>query len=132
MSTRRQHYKVLGLISSVLALGFLHFNLRADTWPVVLTGQAAPGTANGRFTALGQARVNASGDIVFSANHDAGGVDGAGIFKISAGVLSPIALEGQTLPDSPDKSFGALFSDPQINNAADLAFSANFAGGGSV
>ena len=133
MSANRQwQCKVLSLILGVLAVAFLHFNLRADTWPVVLTGQLAPGTANGRFTALSQGRVNASGDIVFSANLDVGGVQGAGIFRISEGVLSPIALEGQTLPDAPDKSFGAVLGDPHINNAGEVAFVANFASGTSV
>jgi hypothetical protein len=38
MPEKRRHYKVLGLIISILPAWFLHFNLRADTWPVVLTG----------------------------------------------------------------------------------------------
>src|SRR5262245_13579553 len=97
--TRQLRFRVVSLICGVLALGLLHFNLRADTRPVVLAGQPAPGTANGRFTAFGPASVNAAGDMVFEANLNVGGVDSAGIFKTVGGVLSPVVLEGQLLPD---------------------------------
>jgi hypothetical protein len=132
MFTGRVRYGLLALLVPLIVFGFCRLSLRGDTFPIVLTGQLAPGTADGRFTALGQASVNSSGDIAFHADLDVGGVNGAGIFKVAAGILSPVALEGQTLPDSPDKSFGALFSDPQINNAGDIVFTANFAAGTSA
>jgi hypothetical protein len=123
-----------GLVVLVLfiAFGFSRLKLRGDTWPVVLTGQFAPGTANGRFAGLGHATINTSGDMAFEADFNVGALRGAGIFKVSGGVLSPVALEGQTLPDSPDKSFGALFSDAQMNNAGDIVFTANFTDGTNV
>jgi hypothetical protein len=122
---RYLRFELLALLLLFVTFGFCGLKLRGDTWPVVLTGQLVPGTASGRFTALGQATVNSSGDIVFSANFDVGGVQSAGVFKLSGGSLLPVVLEGYRLTDSPDKFFGRLFSDPQINNAGDIAFIAN-------
>jgi hypothetical protein len=124
----RFRYKVLSLIAGVFALGFLHFQLRADTWPVVLAGQPAPGTADGRFTGFGPASVNASGDMAFYAGLNVGGVQSAGIFKVVGGALSPVVLEGQLSPDSSGRSFGGALGAPQINNSGDIVFAANFTG----
>ena len=124
---RKRNYKVLGLIASAVAFGFLHFHLQADTWPVVLSGHLAPGTAEGRFTSFGPASVNASGDMVFSAGVDVGGVQSSGIFKVSGGILSPVVLEGQTLPDGSGRFFGRS-GGPRINNSGDIVFTALFTG----
>ncbi len=118
--------KVLGLIAGVVTLFFVGSSLHGDVTPVVFSGQPAPVT-NGRFTGIRQASVNSSGDMVFNASLDVGGVQGAGVFEISGGVLSPVALEGQALPDSFGLYFGGNFGDPQINSNGDITFTANFA-----
>src|SRR6266571_2521865 len=101
MCVNRLRYAIVVVLAGLGLFGFFRLSLLSDTWPVVLTGEIAPGTSNGRFTALGQAAVNSSGDIVFHATLDIGGVPSVGIFKVSGGVLSPVALEGESLADSP-------------------------------
>src|SRR2546428_8376180 len=123
---------VFALSFALAAFGILRSSLRGDVVPVILTGQLAPGTANGRFTAIGRPTVNSSGTIVFSTNLDVGGIPSAGIFQVARGELSPVALEGQSFPDTPDHSFGYLLGDPAINNTGDIVFVANYAAGPAV
>ena len=119
---------VLGLAASLLTLSFFRTSIRSDVRPVVLTGQPAPGTANGRFSGIvGGASVSASGDMTFMTMMDVGGVPSAGIFAIFSGVISPVALEGQAIPDRTNLFFGGGLGSPHINNKGDIVFVSNFA-----
>ena len=115
------------LLCFALALCGCQPGLRADTLPVVLTGQLAPGTAEGRFEWVKPAFVNGSGVIVFHAGY-AGGYGHEGIFELSEGRLSPVAIEGQPVPDFPCVTFGN-FGEPQINNSGDVVFNATLNNG---
>src|SRR5207249_10931390 len=88
--------KVFRTIATVIALAFAGSNLRGDTWPVVLTGQPAPGIEGARFKSLGHPSVNSSGVIVFNGGIIVGDIQGDGIFQVVAGTLSPVVLEGQS------------------------------------
>src|SRR6266516_1552097 len=99
----------------------------ADTLPLVLTGQIAPGTADARFTSVSAGWVNTSGVIVFRAGL-AGANPHSGLFRVSEGALSPIVLEGDLAPDLPGRVFGSL-GDARINNAGDVVFNALLNGG---
>src|SRR4030095_5301289 len=79
--------------------------LHADTLPVVLIGQLAPGTEGGRFSSLGPAVVNASGTIVFRAGYENGGFGHEAVFEIADGSLSAIVREGDPVPDFPGATF---------------------------
>src|SRR5205823_413444 len=128
MSVGRQvQYSVLAVIAAVLALSFLRSSLRGDIVPVVLSGQPVPGTAGGIFTGVSGASVNTSGDMVFRASLDVHGVQGVGIYRISEGVVSPVAVSGQPLPDGSGRSFGGSLEWPAINNSGDIVFTSNFA-----
>jgi len=114
--TRKVQCFVLGMIACILIVGFLRSNVRGDITPVVLTGQPAPGTVNGRFSGIvGGASVNAAGDMAFTSMLDVGGVPSAGIFAIYNGVVSPIALEGQAVSDRSNLFFGGGLGHPQMN-----------------
>ena len=82
MAVARVRSIVLALSFAFAAFGFFRLKLRGDVAPDVLTGQFAPGTANGRFTALSGPAVNSSGTIVFFSNLDVGGIQSAGIFQV--------------------------------------------------
>src|SRR5437867_3224197 len=103
--------------------------LRADVWPVVLAGQPAPGIAGARFRGVGSPAVNASGAIVFNGGLDVtfGDVQSDGIFKVSGGELSAVAVTGQPIPGSSTDTF-RVFGDPDINNSGDTAFLAVMTG----
>lgn len=110
-----------------LALNFfLHSNTHGDIRAVVLNGQQAPGFPGGRFNALGGASVNTSGDMAFAAGVNIGGIHGTGVFALLGGIIVPIALEGQLLPDGSGRNFGAVLGAPHINDNGDIVFLANF------
>jgi hypothetical protein len=96
--------------------------IKADVWPLVLTGSPVPGTANFRFIGFSQAVVNASGTIAFHAGFldPSTNLTGQGIFEIQGGQLLPVMMEGQPLPDVPG-AFGAS-GDVNINSSGDLVF----------
>ena len=56
-----------------LMMCFFRQSSFCDTWPLVLTGQIAPGTGEARFASLSQAAVNSRGDIAFHAGLVGGG-----------------------------------------------------------
>jgi hypothetical protein len=102
--------------------------MKADIWPLVLVGDPIPNTPNFRFTGFGQAVVNTSGTIAFHASFTTpDNLSGQGIFKIAAGQLTPVMLEGQPVPGAPGSSFGAS-SNPHINSAGDIVFWAYLSG----
>jgi hypothetical protein len=97
--------------------------LHADTVPVVLIGQLAPGTEGGRFSSVGAAAVNASGMIAFRADYAGGGWGHEAVFEAAGGNIAPIAREGDPVGDLPGAAFFRL-GDPQINSAGHVAFRA--------
>lgn len=97
---------------------------RSDVRPVVLVGQVAPGTGEARFASLGAPALNAAGDLAFHAGLT-GGNASSGIFKVSGGVLEPVVLQGDALPDFSGRRFQQL-GGPGINAAGDLVFLASF------
>jgi hypothetical protein len=107
----------------LLAVLVCCIHIKADIWPLVLTGDAIPGTANFRFAGFTQAVVNTSGTIAFGASFTdpSTNLTGSGIFEIVGGQLIPVMMEGQALPDVPG-SFGALYSSPSINSSGDIVF----------
>jgi hypothetical protein len=72
---RRRNNSCLPLLLFIIfAVSAYSPDFRADTVPVVLTGQLAPGTFGGRFSSVGRAAVNDLGVIVFHASY--AGADG--------------------------------------------------------
>jgi hypothetical protein len=111
---------------ALLAILVCCIHIKADIWPLVLTGDAIPGTANFRFIGFGQSAINTSGTVAIRGNFvdPATGLTGQGIFKITGGQVMPVMLEGQPLPDVPGRSFGGVVYGPWINNQGDILFTA--------
>jgi hypothetical protein len=120
----RKVYRTAVLI--VLAVSVCYIHVKADIFPLVLTGDAIPGTANYRFIGFGQSVINPSGTVAFRGDFTdpATGLTGSGIFKKTGGQIVPVMLEGQPLPDVPGRSFGGAIYGPWINNNGDILFSA--------
>src|ERR1041385_3521011 len=120
---------LLAPFAIVLTLTVFQSNTHADIRAVALYGQLAPGFTSGHFSDFGEASVNASGDMAFYAWVDVGGFQNSGIFAVLGGVLTPIALQGQPLPDGSGRKFLAAFSAPKINDNGTIVFSAQFTPG---
>jgi hypothetical protein len=103
--------------------------MKADVWPLLLTGDPIPNTANFRFIGFGPAVVNASGTMAFSATFvdPATNLTGNGVFEIAGGQLMPVVMEGQAVPDVPGHAFGVA-DQPAINNSGDIVFVASLSG----
>src|SRR6478672_13110485 len=68
-------------------------HIKADVWPLLLTGDSVPATANFRFNRFGEAVVNTSGTIAFNATFTTpDNASGDGIFKIEGGKLTPVMM----------------------------------------
>jgi hypothetical protein len=79
-------YKGRAATLVLLAVLVCRIHIKADIWPLVLTGDAIPGTANFRFVGFsGQSVINTSGTVAFKASFvdPATGLTGRGIFKKS-------------------------------------------------
>lgn len=96
----------------------------ADISVVALTGQAVPGITGVTFSSLSGASVNNLGEIAFQARLSDGRT---GIFKLSHGQISAIALSGQSMAGSPGLSFGQM-GWPVINDSSAIAFIASIQG----
>ena len=76
-----------------LMMCFFRQSSFCDTWPLVLTGQIAPGTGEARFASLSQAAVNSRGDIAFHAGVVGGATASSGYpqgcFQRSLSLASP-------------------------------------------
>jgi len=129
VNAKRLLCAVLILWVIVLTLAFFRSSTRGDIRVVVLRGQPAPGFIGGRFAAFGGVSVNTLGDMAFPALVDVGRLQSGAIFAVLAGVLTPIALQGQPLPDGSGRTFLAAFSAPKINDNGTIVFSANFTPG---
>lgn len=93
-------------------------------------GQAAPGTASGVFTSLSGPVINRAGQVSFVAgigNH----AGSQGIYRAEApGAspgLTPIALQGQSLPGGSGTVLGSLGA-AHMGDGGHVAFSANLTG----
>jgi len=93
--------------------------------PVVLTGEAAPGTGGGSFSGLdfGSAAFDGAGGVAFEASVS-GGSTGGGVFLASGGQIAPIALEGDAAPGGAGDSFFGFLGRVGVNAAGRVVFSA--------
>jgi hypothetical protein len=91
---------------------------------VVLAGDPAPGTGGGTINVPSLPGFNDQGTITFASLIN-GGLVAEGIFRVSAGLVSPVALTGDAVPGVP----GAFFSDfqgPGIGASGQIAFFARY------
>jgi hypothetical protein len=125
---RNAKVEVIRRAVTLVLLGVLVccIHIKADVWPLVLTGDAIPNTANFRFIGFSQPVIDTSGTVAFNADFvdPATGLMGNGIFKITGGQVTPVMLEGQPLPDVPGRVFGEALYGPWINNNGDILFAA--------
>lgn len=100
----------------------------ASIQTIALTGQQAPGLPTGvAFDSLYHPVINASGDIVFSAELIGAGVDASndsGLWSGSISSIDPVAREGDHAPGtSDDVVFGSFRENvPSFSDAGHLAF----------
>jgi hypothetical protein len=125
---RKENFQAVPRAATLVVLAVLAccIHIKADVWPLVLTGDAIPGTPNFRFIGFSQPVINASGTVAFHGDFvdPATGLTGAGIFKRTGGQILPVMLDGQPLPDAPGRSFGDALYGPWINNNGDILFAA--------
>ena len=96
---------------------------------VASTGDPAPGTGGGSYSSFYLALPDlASGGIVFHAGI-AGGDVPIGLFRVSGGVQSALALYGSPAPAAIGGLYDYLDPRPHVNAAGDAAFRAGVAGG---
>lgn len=101
---------------------------------VVISGQTAPGTGGGRYASIFPPSINGKGSIAFVATLTGSNpyTTIGGLFLYSGGVVTPIALVGQTASGTNGGlflSFG-FYYPPSINNKGDIAFYATITGSG--
>jgi hypothetical protein len=96
----------------------------ADISVLALTGRAAPGVENAQFSGVSNPSINSSGDVAFHASLSDGS---RGIFKLSQGQISLIALTGQLISGSSQFTVKDL-GDPIINDSGAIAFIASVQG----
>ena len=97
-----------------------------------VASQSAPAAGFGPSSQYGglfsHPAINNAGQITFAGSaSNVGNVIWAG----AANSLQPIAVQGQTAPQTGGSTF-AIFLDPIINSAGDVAFRASLTGGGSA
>ena len=111
--------------ATLVALVFASATDAAGTRPVqtvALEGQTAPGTGGATFTNFDEPFTNTSGQVTFWGCYTG---PGCGVFLLSGGALSPVAVAGQivagvgTLP-LPDLG-GTNTDGPALNNAGTVA-----------
>jgi len=97
---------------------------------LVLEGDVLPGTGGGTADWLTFSRIdmNAAGTVAFVADVVGGSVD-RGIFTISGGVISPVALEGDPAPNAGGAVFDFLRRHIAIDDAGEVAYRADLTGG---
>src|SRR5512138_2918828 len=128
MSSKRNRRYRLQRIAVAVSLSLTAAGAQARVDTLVLSGQAAP-DGNGVFSSFSSAQINASGQVAFSAQLS-GTADptlgGSGIFRaIGGSPLTQIARSGAPAPGNGIISFVSLPSDSALNNAGQVAFSAN-------
>lgn len=107
----------------LLASGVLELVAWVDPTP-------APGEAG--FSAISVSPgISDSGDVVFWARQRGPGITHAndsGVFRWSAGVVTPIALESQAAPGAPGFSFGEIGQQVAVSSFGRIAFRALIVG----
>lgn len=87
---------------------------------VAISGMAAPGTDGEVFRSFARPAVNDRGDVAFYARW---GTVGRGIFLSTTDGLSPILLNGQSLPNDTTKRLTEFYG-VAMNNQGDIAVAA--------
>ncbi len=100
---------------------------------IVLSGDSAPGVADGDFLDFEFPSINATGDVAFWASLNTQ-LETSGIFGPTSGVGSPLgmlAITGATAPGTGGEVFDVIFRDdpPAINGSGDVAFGARLLNG---
>jgi hypothetical protein len=97
---------------------------------LVLQGDVLPGTGGGTADWLTFSRIdmNAAGTVAFVADIAGGSVD-RGIFTISDGVISPVAVTGDPAPGTGGGLFDFLRRHIAIDDAGEVAYRADLSGG---
>jgi hypothetical protein len=113
------------LLLSIFVICCLSGIADAEVSGIALTGQAAPGVSGATFSFFSGASVNNSGEMAFQAELSNGA---SGIFKLSHGQISAIALSGQAISGSTGLSFGTM-GYPAINDSGTIVFIALIQGG---
>ena len=101
---------------------------------LVSSGDVAPGTGGGTCTRFYGLDLNDAGTIVFTAYYDTGGSTERGIFALSGGSLSAVALPGDSAPGSGGGSYASFhrLNNRSLNASGEIAFRASGQVAGSV
>ena len=91
---------------------------------VALRGDTAPGTGGGTYFSFVFPRINASGDVVFSATF----TGGSGVFLAAGGALTAILDLADSVPGQPGATFFAVGS-VSVTASGHVAFTARYSGG---
>lgn len=97
---------------------------------LVTTGSPAPGTGGGTYDGgFLYPVVNASGSAAF-VSMVAGGTSVGGYFVVDgSGAVSPVAVAGDTLPETGGATLTGMSSLPTLSDGGDVAFTAQATGG---
>jgi len=96
---------------------------------IALTGDTAPGTGGGTYIGgFTSPSINSSGDVAFESSVTGGSAD-EGIFVVSGGAHSAIALTGQIAPGTGGGTYSGFETSTSINDSGDVAFYADVTGG---
>lgn len=93
---------------------------RGGISPVVLQGQAAPGTGGKEFFGFSEPVLNDNGAVAFRAKIGVE-IGNEGVFLFSNGSTSAIAITGQLAPGTGGQRFTG-FSVPDLNDSGAVAF----------
>lgn len=113
------------LMDLLISVGFAQ-TIRSSDF-VVLEGQSVPGTAGEFFSDFATPFVNVRGHVAFGGFYDS---SQTGIFLSNEGLLSAVAVQGQTIP-----GIGTLSHDfvwLAFNNRSTVVFSHNGISGGAT
>jgi hypothetical protein len=77
--------------------------------------------------------INDAGAVIFSGYVSGGSVDGFGLFRGSSGTNAPIALAGDTAPDTAGGTYSIILTSRRrsVNSSGDVVFTASVTGGSS-
>lgn len=98
----------------------------ADT-AVALPGDPAPDTGGGAYSGLSGPALDGSGELAFFATVTGGSV-GEGVFVVSGGTDTAVALPGDVAPGT-GGTYSSVAGVPSINASGEVAFHASVAGG---
>lgn len=96
--------------------------------PRVLRGDPAPGSGGGTIGAISGPTLGSSGTAAFHATV-VGGEVGEGVFRVGAGLVSAVALPGETAPGTGGGTYASFGPFPAVGGLAAVAFRADVIGG---